>query len=324
MVNADSGLPLLRQRSVSGGSTGSMHSNKSIYSQADATDLKDINEKVPVLASEFLRPIRILEGHTTGEWSIKMNFICGDRYDVHLPPSHSPANNDISGRKMSGSSGQGGKKHRPLHLTNAKSGLLNLEGKGQQHQTTKAAYRNIIPVDSGGGSVGGAISSAAGTGAGAGGGSGHIAGITVAGLDIPALVDRSYYDEASPRGRRSRSQSRGSSVSDDKEYDSYYEKEKGSEGGEQEGEGEEDNDDHDSLLDDDDDDNENDLSMIAGLVSSQFTDDAVLLDNDEVLDGLDHDSMSMSLAGAAGAGLAEGGRLKTVLDQQRLLGLHGN
>ena len=327
--------PLLHQRSVSGGSTGSLHSTKSMYSQADTVDFNDGTEKVSfntLLASDFLRPIRILEGHATGEWSIKMNFVCGDRYPVHLPPPLRATDDAMSNGKMSGVSGKSGNSHRQLHMSNSNSGLLNLEGKAQQQQTAKAAYRNIIPVDSGGGAGTGA-----GTGAGAGGGgssTGVVGGgnsvltsTTVTGLDIPALMDRSYHDrsrsaEASPRGRRSRSQSRGSSVSDDKEYDSYYEREKGSDGGDhKEGEENEDDDeDHDSLLDGDDD--ENDLSMVAGLVSSQLmtTDDAVLLGDDEVLDRLDPDSMT--LAGAAG--LSEGGRLHTVLEQQRLLGVNGS
>jgi hypothetical protein len=310
---ADNSPPvLLTQRAIS---TSSTASTKSVYSQADVMESKE-GDRVLVtsLASSFLRPIRILEGHTTGEWSIKLNIICGEKYCLHFP---SVWNQDISGGKKSGI----GKHGVNRNLANTLGKKLSNDGKN--HPThSKAAYRNIIPVDSGGNgnSSGGSVNGSEHLPVGTGGGS-STSGGSVAGVDMSALGDRSYLDvsrsrDASPRGRRSRSQSRGSSVSDDKEFE-YNDGASGSGIGDDEGD---DEDDEDSLDGDDDDDN--DLSMIAGLVSSQLmaTEDAMTLDeDDEVLSGLN--AASMRIGGPTGLS-GESQRFKSVYDQQRI-GAHG-
>jgi len=290
----------LTQRAVSSSSTSS---TKSVYSQADVTTDATDNEKTLLtnVTGSFLRPIRILEGHTTGEWSIKLNIICGKKYSVYLPQSW--YQDGMSGTKKA----TGGK--------NTKGGILTNDGKSHPPHSSKTSYRNIIPIDSGGGgesSAGGAMVGAVGVGSG-GGGQGST-GAVVVGVDLSSLLERSHLEgsrsmDASPRGRRSRSQSRGSSVSDDRDLD-FTDTGSGSGVGD---DGDLMEEDEDSLVGDEDD---NDLSMIAGLVSSQ------LMANEDSMQQEDEDEVSMRLGGTAGLA-GEGARLKSVFEQQQQQRLGG-
>ena len=208
-------------------------------------------------SASFLRPIRILRGHSTGEWSIKLNIFCGDRYVVSLPHSLSQGGT-LKGRN------RGLKANLNSSSNNTKCTLVT----DSMNEANTSAHRNIVPVES--------CSQQRNV---------KLPKLSTQETSVVVNYNANCKDQLFADTKEvGRCESRSSSVSDDIISDS-------------------DNNHNISVNDDVEDDfqelygeeDENDLSMMAGLVSSQLVtnEDASLLDDDDdyddVLSGL-HDN----------------------------------
>ena len=155
VANTNACTPVVLQRSTSSSSNSSNGGNyansssKSVYNQGDVKENDRVVPTTSSIMSNFLHPLRILEGHRTGDWSIKLNFIRGPYYSLELP-AYMKSSMLTDSSQMSTSGGHHHMKGNSPHQKPSKNhstlgGVLN---DSPPHHISKV-YRNIIPVDSG-------------------------------------------------------------------------------------------------------------------------------------------------------------------------------